>query len=148
MSEAAEDPGAGEDLPEAFVRVLTDYERHLAVERNLSAHTVRAYLGDLVSLLDHLGIEKAVFCGHDWGGLIVWQMPLMHPDRCAGIIGLNTPFLRRGPFDPIAGMRMAFGEDMYIVWFQKPGEADKALAADVDKTMRFFMRKPAAIQAG
>jgi pimeloyl-ACP methyl ester carboxylesterase len=103
--------------------------------------------GDLVGLLDHLGVEKAVFCGHDWGGLVVWQMPLMHPTRCAGIIGLNTPFLPRGPFDPIAGMRMAFGEDMYIVWFQKPGVADAALAADVDKTMRFFMRRPAAVEA-
>jgi len=102
--------------------------------------------GDLVALLDHLGVEKAIFCGHDWGGLVVWQMPLMHPDRCAGVIGLNTPFLRRGPFDPIAGMRMAFGEDMYIVWFQKPGEADAVLGEDVDKTMRFFMRRPAALE--
>jgi integrase/recombinase XerC len=46
--------GSGEELSEAFVRVLADYERHLAIERNLSAHTVRAYLGDLVSLLTHL----------------------------------------------------------------------------------------------
>ncbi|MFN3522189.1 MAG: alpha/beta fold hydrolase [Phenylobacterium sp.] len=103
--------------------------------------------GDLVGLLDHLGVEKAIFCGHDWGGLIVWQMPLMHPDRCAGVIGLNTPFLRRAPIDPIAGMRAAFGEEMYIVWFQKPGEADAALAEDVDKTMRFFMRRPGATVA-
>jgi pimeloyl-ACP methyl ester carboxylesterase len=103
--------------------------------------------GDLVGLLDQLGIEKAVFCGHDWGGIVVWQMPLMHPDRVAGIIGLNTPFMRRGPIDPIAGMRAMFGEDMYIVWFPKPGDADAALAADVDKTMRFFMRRPAAIEA-
>lgn len=103
--------------------------------------------GDLVALLDHLGVEKAIFCGHDWGGIVVWQMPLMHPDRCAGIIGLNTPFMRRAPIDPIAGMRAVFGEDMYIVWFQKPGVADAALAADVDKTMRFFMRRPEALAA-
>lgn len=30
---------------------MRDYERHLALERDLSAHTVRAYLGDAVSLL-------------------------------------------------------------------------------------------------
>lgn len=101
--------------------------------------------GDLVGLLDHLGVEKAIFCGHDWGGIVVWQMPLMHPERVAGVIGLNTPFMRRAPLDPIEGMRKVFGEDMYIVWFQKPGIADAALAKDVDKTMRFFMRKPAAI---
>lgn len=120
-------------------------------------YDVEHLTGDLVGLLDHLGVEKAVFCGHDWGGIVVWQMALMHPDRCAGIIGLNTPFMPRSPMDPIALMRMAMGEDMYIVWFQKPGEADAALAADVDKTLRFFMRRPdpvaaaaalAAVQAG
>ena len=103
--------------------------------------------GDLVGLLDHLGVEQAIFCGHDWGGFVVWQMPLMHPDRVAGVIGLNTPFIPRAPADPIAIMRMRFGPDMYIVWFQTPGDADAVLSADVDKTMRFFMRKPTALQA-
>jgi pimeloyl-ACP methyl ester carboxylesterase len=101
--------------------------------------------GDLVGLLDHLDVEKAIFCGHDWGGIVVWQMPLMHPERVAGVIGLNTPFMPRAPVDPIAIMRMRFGPDMYIVWFQTPGEADRVLSADVDKTMRFFMRRPRAL---
>jgi len=102
--------------------------------------------GDLVGLLDHLGVEKAIFCGHDWGGIVVWQMALMHPDRVAGVIGLNTPFMPRSPFDPIAAMRMRFGPDMYIVWFQTPGDADKVLGADVEKTMRFFMRRADGLQ--
>ena len=38
-------------LPEEFASALAAYERHLVSERNLSAHTVRAYLGDLESLL-------------------------------------------------------------------------------------------------
>jgi len=33
--------------------VLADYERHLVSERNLAAHTVRAYLGDLRGLAEH-----------------------------------------------------------------------------------------------
>ena len=101
--------------------------------------------GDLVGLLDHLGVEKAIFCGHDWGGFVVWQTPLMHPERVAGVIGLNTPFLPRAPMDPIALMRLRFGLDMYIVWFQTPGDADAVLARDVEKTMRFFMRRADAL---
>lgn len=102
--------------------------------------------GDLVGLLDHLGVEKAIFVGHDWGGIVVWQMPLMHPARVAGVIGLNTPFMPRAPADPILIMRNRFGPDMYIVWFQTPGDADKVLSEDPARTMRFFMRKPRMMQ--
>jgi pimeloyl-ACP methyl ester carboxylesterase len=99
---------------------------------------------DLVGLLDHLGVEKAIFCGHDWGGFVVWQMALRHPSRTAGVIGVNTPFTPRSPADPIAIMRERLGEEMYIVHFQKPGEADAALAADVQKAMNFFLKRPIA----
>jgi integrase/recombinase XerC len=42
-----------DELPERLARVLGDYERHLASERDLTPHTVRAYLGDIAGLLDH-----------------------------------------------------------------------------------------------
>jgi len=42
------------ELPERFARLLGDYERHLVSERDLAAHTVRAYVGDVADLLDHL----------------------------------------------------------------------------------------------
>jgi len=103
--------------------------------------------GDLVGLLDHLGVAKAIFVGHDWGGIVAWQMPLIHPSRVAGVIGLNTPFIPRAPADPIAIMRKRFGPDMYIVWFQNPDEPEAVLGEDTTKTMRFFMRRPAALAA-
>jgi len=87
-------------------------------------------------------VEKAIFAGHDWGGFVVWQMPLRHPDRVAGVIGLNTPFMPRSPADPIAIMRARLGEEMYIVHFQKPGEADAVLDSDVSKSMNFLLRRP------
>ncbi len=43
------DPG----LPEPMVAVLADYERHLVAERDLTPHTVRAYLGDVSGMLEH-----------------------------------------------------------------------------------------------
>lgn len=108
---------------------------------NVEDYDIRHLTGDLVGLLDALGLKKAVFVGHDWGGIIVWALPLLHPDRVAGVIGVNTPFLPRLPMDPIAAMRARFGDNMYIVYFQKPGEADAVLAKDVRKTFTFFMRK-------
>jgi integrase/recombinase XerC len=40
-------------LPDEMRQALASYERHLAVERALSRHTVRAYVGDVTSMLTH-----------------------------------------------------------------------------------------------
>jgi integrase/recombinase XerC len=37
-----------------FQSLVVDFQRHLETERNLSVHTVRAYVGDLQSLINHL----------------------------------------------------------------------------------------------
>ena len=47
-------------LPPAFERAVQDFDRHLRVERGRSEHTVRAYVGDVASLLayaDEQGIQ-------------------------------------------------------------------------------------------
>ncbi|SDO63762.1 tyrosine recombinase XerC [Geodermatophilus sp. DSM 45219] len=41
-------------LPPVLAEALTGYEEHLRTQRDLSAHTLRAYVGDAVWLLDHL----------------------------------------------------------------------------------------------
>ena len=49
----SQDSGQERGLPEATVRLLGEYERHLTSERDLSAHTTRAYLTDLADLAEH-----------------------------------------------------------------------------------------------
>lgn len=46
---------AVEVLPPEFGALVGAYIQHLRAERNLSEHSVRAYAGDITSLLDHLG---------------------------------------------------------------------------------------------
>lgn len=53
MGSRTDQAADGPTLPEALAAVLADYERHLTAERDLTPHTVRAYVGDLMSLLDH-----------------------------------------------------------------------------------------------
>jgi pimeloyl-ACP methyl ester carboxylesterase len=135
-------------LGDAGVRVIAPDQRgYGATDRPepVEAYDLAHLTGDLVGLLDHLNIDKAIFVGHDWGGFVVWQMALRHPDRVAGVVGVNTPHANRAAIDPIELMRKRFGEHMYVVQFQKPSrEADKILDSRVEQTFDLLMRKPVA----
>ena len=43
------------------------------------------HASDMVALLDALGIDKAVFCGHSLGGAVALAAALDHPGRVAGL---------------------------------------------------------------
>jgi pimeloyl-ACP methyl ester carboxylesterase len=107
----------------------------------IEAYSLEHLCNDMVGLLDAKNIEKAVFCGHDWGGLVVWMMPILHPDRVAGVIGVNTPLTPRPPIPPIQILRLMRGKDNYVAAFQQPGVADRILARDVRKTFEMLMRR-------
>lgn len=133
-------------LAEAGFRVIAPDQRGYGDSDRpepIEAYDIHHLTGDLVALLDALGIERAVFVGHDWGGIVVWAMPLLHPTRTAGVVGVNTPYLPRGPVSPIELMRrMAAGDDdrIYILWFQKPGVADEVLASQTRLVFEKLMR--------
>ncbi len=133
-------------LADAGMRVIAPDQRGFGATDRPDAvedYDLEHLTGDLVGLLDHLGIAKAIFVGHDWGGFVTWQMPLRHPDRVAGVVGVNTPHTARAPVDPIRIFRKRFGERMYIVQFQDPGrEPDAIFAARPDQVFDFFMRRP------
>ena len=118
------------------------------IPKEVSAYTMETLVADLVALTEHLGADKGIWCGHDWGGLVVWQAALMERERTAGVIGLNTPFIPRWPIDPIKLFASAFGPDHYIVKFQEGHDSERLFEADVDKTLRFFMRAPTGESSG
>lgn len=131
-------------LAEAGLKVIAPNQR--GYDGSPGPDEVEAYdmehlTGDLVGLLDHYGYDKAVFVGHDWGGFIVWQMPIRHKDRVAGIIGLNTPFIPRLSDDPIKLFTMAYGENFYITRMQEPGVIDKLLNENVERFFKLMMRR-------
>ncbi len=45
---------------------------------------------DAVAVLDHLGIERAVWVGHSMGGIVAMTAALGWPERCAGLVLLGT----------------------------------------------------------
>ncbi|MFE3445284.1 alpha/beta fold hydrolase [Nocardia sp. NPDC059180] len=91
---------------------------------------------DLVGLLDEAGLDEAVFVGHDWGASVVWQLAMLHPDRVRAVAGLSVPATPRSAAPPLSILRSRLGDAFYMCWFQEPGVADAALAADVRRTLQ------------
>jgi len=100
-------------------------------------YDILALTGDLLALLDDVGEERAVFVGHDWGAMVVWNLALLAPARVAGVVGMSVPFVPRPPAPPIQIMRQLFGDAFfYMLHFQEPGVAEADLGADPATTMR------------
>lgn len=108
---------------------------------NVDAYALQPLIADIVGLLDAFDIDKAFIAGHDWGALLVWQMALLRPERMAGLIALNIPFIPRPDVDPIATMRAKLGDDFYIVNFQDSAEADRRFDADPARVFEVMMRR-------
>ncbi len=51
-------------------------------------HTV----GDLIGVLDALGVSTATIVGHDFGASVAWNAAMMRPDRFTAVFGLSVPF--------------------------------------------------------
>jgi soluble epoxide hydrolase / lipid-phosphate phosphatase len=49
-------------------------------------------VADMVTLLDGLGRERAIWVGHDWGSPVVWNIASHHPNRCVGVANLCVPY--------------------------------------------------------
>ncbi len=97
--------------------------------------------GDLVGLLNHYGYEDAIFVGHDWGALIVWNLAMMHRERVAGVANLSVPFMQRGTTEWISLWEQALGQDFYIVHFNRqPGVADEIFAKNSRQLLRNLYR--------
>ncbi len=109
----------------------------------VDAYTVVDLSADVVGLLDDVGAEQAVIVGHDFGGVVAWGAPLLHPDRFAGVVGISFPPVPRPRIPTTQAFRRVFGDNFfYILYFQEPGPADAELARDPATTMRRMMAPP------
>ena len=51
---------------------------------------VETHVADAIAVFDHLGWERAWLIGHSWGGHLAMHIAVAHPDRVAGIVGIET----------------------------------------------------------
>ncbi|WP_433565311.1 alpha/beta fold hydrolase [Nocardia sp. CA-151230] len=87
----------GESFTDLAARLSAGW-RLVALDQRGHGHSDRAadytrdgYLADILALLDHLGLERAVLLGHSLGGINAYQFAARHPERVAAIIDIDAP---------------------------------------------------------
>jgi pimeloyl-ACP methyl ester carboxylesterase len=125
-------------LAEAGYHVIAPDQRgygQSSAPRQIAAYGIGDLTGDLLALLDHFGKQDAVFVGHDWGALIVWDMARLHPQRVRSVVGVSVPFVQ-WPAPPTQLFKMLYGDRFfYMLYFQEPGVAETELDTDAYDTM-------------
>jgi pimeloyl-ACP methyl ester carboxylesterase len=76
-------------------RVIVPYLRGFGATQFRDLATLRsgeqAALGaDVIALMDALGIRRAVIAGHNWGGRAACVAAALWPDRCGGMVTVNS----------------------------------------------------------
>jgi pimeloyl-ACP methyl ester carboxylesterase len=79
-------------------------------------HLVR----DVEALFNALGARKRILIGHDWGGIIAWQVAIRRPDLLDGLVILNAPHPAVYQREYRKGLKQKL-RSWYVVFFQLPG---------------------------
>lgn len=111
--------------------------------RDKALYDARHLTGDLAALLDALDIGRAIFCGHDWGGAIVWSMAQWRETRVAGVVSVCTPVRPRPPAPPTEIFKKRFTDKHYFVQFQEPDAPEALFESDIDRFFRMVFQRPA-----
>lgn len=102
----------------------------------IEVYTQLHIVGDMVGLLDALGLENAVIVGHDWGAPAAWNSALMRPDRFRAVAGLSVPYSPRGKISLIEAFKRNGLDNIYMMYFQTPGPAEREFEKDVTASLR------------
>jgi pimeloyl-ACP methyl ester carboxylesterase len=80
---------------------------------------------DVLALADAAGTARFDVVGHDWGGLVAWDLAARHPDRIRTVTSLSTPH-PRAMLDSMVRSTQAL-HSWYMLFFQVPRLPEKVM---------------------
>ena len=61
--------------------------------KGVENYDMKLLVGDVLAVVRHLGKEKAIIVGHDWGGAVAWSVAAFAPQAVEKLIIVNLPHL-------------------------------------------------------
>jgi pimeloyl-ACP methyl ester carboxylesterase len=103
-----------------------------------AGYALPALVGDVIAVLDALGLPRAHLVGHDWGAAVSWLAAALWPDRIASMTALSVghPASFRS-----AGLRQR-EKSWYMLLFQFRGVAERWLSEDGFRNLREWSGHP------
>ena len=119
-----------EGLADRFTVVAIDQRGYNLSDKpaGVENYDVRLLVGDVIAVIRHLGQPKAIVVGHDWGGVVAWQVAMNVPQMVDRLIILNLPH-PRGLSRELAHNPEQQKNSAYARRFQTEG-AEKTLTAE------------------
>ncbi|MBL8160768.1 MAG: alpha/beta fold hydrolase [Anaerolineae bacterium] len=87
-------------LADRFNLIVPDIRGHGGSAQHAEPYSIPQFADDMIALLDALGIEGALVCGHSMGGAVAQQMAARYPTRVKALIiaesnfGFDNPFMQ------------------------------------------------------
>jgi 3-oxoadipate enol-lactonase len=66
--------------------IIFDYRGTGKSSKTVQKYSVKMFTDDAAALLDHLGVEQAIVCGHSMGGVVAQLLALEHPQKVKKLI--------------------------------------------------------------
>lgn len=107
--------------------------------KGVENYDVRLLAGDVIAVIKHLGREKAIIVGHDWGGVVSWTLAMYQPQFVEKLIILNLPH-PRGLSRELANNPEQQKNSQYARNFQQPDAHTKVTA----EQLTFWVKDPEA----
>jgi pimeloyl-ACP methyl ester carboxylesterase len=93
-------------------------------------YQLKYLVGDVAAVLHRLGLAKATVIGHDWGGVVAWQVAIDRPELVDRLVILNLPHLR-GLKRELATNPQQQKNSAYARFFQQDGAWKKLSVAQL-----------------
>jgi pimeloyl-ACP methyl ester carboxylesterase len=91
----------------------------------VEAYRIGELVADAVAVSDRLGVDRVDVVGHDWGGVVAWQMAGRHPERVRSLAVVSTPHPAAFRAALADGEGDQAQRSWYMTCFQTPEEPER-----------------------
>lgn len=99
-----------DSLAQTATVISLDQRGHGRSDKPTVGYTGADFAGDVITVLDALGIERAIIAGHSLGARNSWLVGAQHPDRTSAVLAVDyTPFVEPAVLDELQ-VRVAGGD--------------------------------------